>query len=342
MKKLFILLLSVVTLSAMAQTQKIALLEPRVGEGSTDVTGMEKAMVRGELRKAIVNHEGFEAFTRGDIDQMMKEQDFQRTGNVSEEDIHKLGEMSGADYICVSTLTKSNTEFYLEAYLIYLETGRMSNPASQYGELINGKLGNMLPVCENLAHELLGEKTPSHQTAASMSSASSYQTYKPSDQSSVSQAAPAVALATVSAPTTPVVRNPNEYVDLGLPSGTLWKAGNEDCGLIKYEDAMARYGSNMPTLEQLYELATNCIWTWTGNGYNATGPNNQTIYFPAEGYSDALGARYSKKTGFYWSSSPAEIDYSKMSPKQAEKQDKFNKELGGIIYCMLLDSKKKV
>ena len=160
MKKLLILLLSVVSLTAMSQNQKIALLEPRAGEGSTAISGMEKAMVRGELRKAIVNHTGFEAFTRADIDQLMKEQDFQRTGNVSEADIHRMGEMSGADYLCISTLNKSEAEFYLEAYLINVETGAISNPASQYGELINGKLANMLPVCQALALELLGTNAP--------------------------------------------------------------------------------------------------------------------------------------------------------------------------------------
>ena len=137
----------------MAESKKIALLEPRVGEGSTDVTGMEKAMIRGELRKAIVNHNGYEAFTRSDIDQMMLEQDFQRTGNVSDGDIHRLGEMTGADYICIATITKSSSEFYIEAYLINIESGGISNPASQYGELVNGKLGNMLPVCQALAQE---------------------------------------------------------------------------------------------------------------------------------------------------------------------------------------------
>lgn len=156
MKKLFILLLSVLSLAAVAQNQTIALLEPRAGEGSVALTPMEKAMVRGELRKAIVNMPGYEAITRADIDQMMKEQNFQRTGMVSEAQIKQMGEMSGADYICVSTLTKSNTEFYLEAYLIHLESGRMSNPASQYGELANGKFANLLPVCEAVAQELLG------------------------------------------------------------------------------------------------------------------------------------------------------------------------------------------
>lgn len=158
MKRIFTVLLCCVSLYATAQ--KIALIEPRPGEGSTAISGMEKAMVRGELRKAIVNHTGFEAFTRADIDQLMQEQDFQRTGNVSEEDIHKMGEMSGADYLCISTLNKSESEFYLEAYLINVETGAISNPASQYGELVNGKLANMLPVCQALAQELLGTTTP--------------------------------------------------------------------------------------------------------------------------------------------------------------------------------------
>ena len=159
MKKIVILLFLSIACTVSAQ-KKVALLEPREGEGSSPVTGMEKAMVRGELRKSIVNHTGYEAFTRADIDQMMKEQDFQRTGNVSEEDIHRMGEMSGADFLCISTLTKSNTEFYLEAYLIDVETGKISSPASQYGELIGGKLANMLPVCQALAQELLGTYAP--------------------------------------------------------------------------------------------------------------------------------------------------------------------------------------
>lgn len=160
MKRLLLIVLACMSLSVWADNKKIALLEPRIGDGSTEVTGIEKAMIRGELRKAIVNHTGYEAFTRSDIDQMMKEQDFQRTGNVSDGDIHRLGEMSGADYICVATITKSDSEFYIEAFLINIETGAISNPASQYGELINGKLGNMLPVCQALAQELLGTLSP--------------------------------------------------------------------------------------------------------------------------------------------------------------------------------------
>lgn len=158
MKNFFIFLFLIGAITLFAENKKIALLEPRIGEGSSIVSGMEKAMLRGELRKAIVNIPGYEAVTRADIDQMMKEHEFQRTGMVSSDQIKKLGLLSGADYICVSTLTKSETEFYLEAYLIHLETGTMSNPASQYGELVDGKLANMYPACQSLAKELLSGK----------------------------------------------------------------------------------------------------------------------------------------------------------------------------------------
>jgi len=55
MKQLFSIFLCCLTSLLCAQNKTIALLEPRIGEGSTEISGMEKAMVRGELRKAIVN-----------------------------------------------------------------------------------------------------------------------------------------------------------------------------------------------------------------------------------------------------------------------------------------------
>ncbi len=157
MRKTFTVIALCCTTLLFAQ-KKVALLEPRAGEGSETIAPMEKAMIRGEMRKALIQMDGYEAFTRSDIDQMMKEQDFQRSGNVSEADIHRLGEMSGADYVCVTTITKSSSEFYLEAYLIDLESGRMLSPASQYGELVNGKFSNLLPVCQWLAAEMTGAK----------------------------------------------------------------------------------------------------------------------------------------------------------------------------------------
>lgn len=144
------------TLALTAQTKKVALLETLNGDKAVQVKGIEMNMVRGELRKAISNQVGFQAFTRTDIDQLMKEHGFQNSGMVSDSQRKRLGEMSGADYICVSTLTKSDTEFYLEAYLIDIETGEISNPATQYGRLEGGTYANLFHICQDLSQELIG------------------------------------------------------------------------------------------------------------------------------------------------------------------------------------------
>lgn len=255
MKRLLLIVLACMSLAMWADNKKIALLEPRIGEGSTEVTGMEKAMIRGELRKAIVNHTGYEAFTRSDIDQMMKEQDFQRTGNVSDGDIHRLGEMSGADFICVATITKSDSEFYIEAFLINIETGAISNPASQYGELINGKLGNMLPVCQALAQELLGTLSPMVTTIATPAitpTTTPANTYTP----------PATTTTTTTTTT-------STSYDVYRTFGSFTVCGNQRTG---YEDNALALGTLTDAIKGWGEVRTGDI-TETGDGLAIYGSN---------------------------------------------------------------------
>ena len=40
------------------------------------------------------------------------------------------------------------------------------------------------------------------------------------------------------------------YVDLGLPSGTLWKT-ERDVGLYTYAEAVSKFGKQLPTSEQI-------------------------------------------------------------------------------------------
>ena len=120
------------------------------------VEGVELVSVRGEIRKALVNQAGYQAFSRTDIDQMMKEQKFQQSGMVSDDQRKRIGVMSGADYICVSTVSKGTAQYYLEAYLIDVETGEITNPASQWGNLSGTQIANLGPLCQELAQELVG------------------------------------------------------------------------------------------------------------------------------------------------------------------------------------------
>ena len=81
-----------------------------------------------------------------------------------------------------------------------------------------------------------------------------------------------------------------QYVDLGLPSGTLWKVSNED-GFYTYPKAVSKFGKSLPTKEQLEELERYCDWKWgwtfkNGKGCTVTGRNGNQIFFPASGYRD--------------------------------------------------------
>ena len=97
---------------------------------------------------------------------------------------------------------------------------------------------------------------------------------------------------------------PQGYVDLGLPSGTYWKEQSES-GFYDYDSAVAQFGDELPTKEQLEELKESCEWQWTGSGYKVTGPNGNFITMPAAGYCNCNGVKYKVGSrGYYWSSTP--------------------------------------
>ena len=102
-----------------------------------------------------------------------------------------------------------------------------------------------------------------------------------------------------------------ELVDLGLPSGTLWKDKNEEGGFYTYEQAVSKFGNRLPTREQLEELKNSCRWTWMGSGYRVTGPNGNSIVLPAAGYRNCSGGVDGVGSdGYYWSSTPSGSDYA--------------------------------
>lgn len=101
------------------------------------------------------------------------------------------------------------------------------------------------------------------------------------------------------------IRAEQGWVDLGLPSGTLWKDKNEDGGFYTYEQAVNKFGDNLPTKDQFDELMSKCQWSWNGSGYKVTGPNGNSIVMSASGCRDCYGSVWSVGAkGYYWSSTP--------------------------------------
>ncbi len=100
------------------------------------------------------------------------------------------------------------------------------------------------------------------------------------------------------------------FVDLGLPSGTKWKAINEE-GYYDYDAAAEKYGAYLPTKEQFQELIARCIWEWNGEGYVVKGANGNSILLPAAGGRYCNGDVSSVgTTGNYWSSTPSGSYYA--------------------------------
>ena len=60
----------------------------------------------------------------------------------------------------------------------------------------------------------------------------------------------------------------------------------------------------IPSLEDEKELVKNCTWTWTTindvKGYQVTGPNGNSIFLPAAGYSHDGSLNRAGYDGFYW------------------------------------------
>ena len=105
------------------------------------------------------------------------------------------------------------------------------------------------------------------------------------------------------------------YIDLGLTSGTKWKAVNEkntadaELDLYTYDEAIAAFGNKLPSYDQWMELVNECSWTWTGMGYKVVGSNGKSIVLPASGWRYCDG-RVSDVGSFgtYWSSTPEDSD----------------------------------
>ena len=121
-----------------------------------------------------------------------------------------------------------------------------------------------------------------------------------------------------------------EYVDLGLPSGTLWATQNvgattpqekgnsykwgatevggasyngfEDISGTQYDAATANWNSDwrMPTREQMIELHEKCTWEYEGTGYRVIGPNKNEIFLPNTEPVHIIEGYYS----CYWTSQP--------------------------------------
>ena len=124
-KTLLLLCLVLSTLISYAEaTKKVAILEVVDKEGMLSYS--QKVLLRSTMARAIANREGYEAYDRTDVDAIMSEHEFQRSGLVSESEIRTLGEMTGVSLILVTEgVLVGNDKLFVSAKIINIETEKV-------------------------------------------------------------------------------------------------------------------------------------------------------------------------------------------------------------------------
>ena len=135
-----------------AQVKRVAILETVDKEDK--LTYANKLILRASLTQAITNTPGYEVYDRTDIDAIMSEHSFQRTGLVGEEQIKKLGEMTGADYVLVAEAVVVDTKnIFVTAKLLDIITSR-----TIVTEIMQIDIESMQTGCVALAKKIFSSK----------------------------------------------------------------------------------------------------------------------------------------------------------------------------------------
>ncbi len=281
-----------------------------------DMDASIRKVLGAKLVSAITSSGQFAAVERTAefLSAMSKENNYQVSGEVRDNQIAKLGQKFGVKYVVVADVSEAFDELFVDARLINVETGLVekafdaNGPAETMQQLI--KLSK--EVAGGLLNGLSGNtgRTGSRSTGSNL--------------------------------------NGHEYVDLGLPSGLKWATCNigasrpEDNGSYfawgetytkgeytksnsktynrtygdiggnaEFDAARANWGGSwrLPTKSEFEELLNNCTWAFvtmgSHNGYKVIGPNGNYIFLPASGF--RLGSSFYGigSFGYYWSSAPS-------------------------------------
>lgn len=117
--KIFLLILSI-TLSTYGFSQKkVAVFNPT---GIDDEVVIEVA--RETLIHSIISSANYTLLEREQIEQVMKENQYQASGMVDDSQISEIGKQAGAEYVCVGTVHLLGNKYFFSARLVDVETAQ--------------------------------------------------------------------------------------------------------------------------------------------------------------------------------------------------------------------------
>ncbi len=147
MRKLIIILFSALSLMAVAQQKKVAVYVTGQQTGINKVLGdqLVAAFAKGGKYIAIERTASFLA-------ELGKEQNYQRTGAVDDNELSRLGKQFGVQLVCVADVADVFGEKYISTRLIDVESAEVINTSNATNKLEN--MQELLKVTDKLAKEL--------------------------------------------------------------------------------------------------------------------------------------------------------------------------------------------
>ncbi len=120
----------------------------------------DKSIISTSVLSRVSGNKEYIAYERNDtfINALNKEQDYQLSGEVPEQEIRKVGERLGVDYvIVVNAIVSSDDQCHMSARLINLESGEIVKTVSLKREYEGSKTFSTM--ANNIAYRLLNKKS---------------------------------------------------------------------------------------------------------------------------------------------------------------------------------------
>ena len=147
MKKLLVILLSALSLTAVAQQKKVAVYVTGQQTGINKVLGDQLVAAFAKSGKYIAIER-----TASFLSELGKEQNYQRTGAVDDNELSRLGKQFGVQLVCVADVSDVFGEKYVSTRLIDVESAEVVNTSNATSKLES--MQELLKVTEELAKEL--------------------------------------------------------------------------------------------------------------------------------------------------------------------------------------------
>lgn len=157
MKKLFLLTLfafcAAMYVHAQQYKEKVAVYV------SGDINSKHKKIISSKAVSRISRSENFTAVERTDafLDVLTKEQDYQLSGEVRDDEIAKLGRRFGAKYVAVFEVTEVNDVGFISARMIDVEGALIIKSADTNRKIKSTE--DWVKITNNVAFRLVSEKS---------------------------------------------------------------------------------------------------------------------------------------------------------------------------------------